>query len=497
MFWKPAPNRLLLRAAFGPPERALIFWEEFKASTPIEHRHSSLSSICGHILTNLKRGGFGDSYLQTMSRLNFLRTSARLSEASEVISELNSKFGSIQLKGSAVLEAGANRSSRSIGDIDLYVYPKHLHQSIHFLTTLGFSPAHGVSLDELWDHIVPKRGSWSMVRDKVDLDIHWKIFDHLSLEENASLVRKSTTKEFGGDSRLELVLAHSLFHDLYQAHDIYQGLFDFISLRDKVHSNKIWEIGSSALLTNHFAELNEIVLSEISLELFKHTPVDAASPYKDLLNIQLPRDTIEKSPRFLNRVQVKSELNRTSSRVFKHPRIYKFWDLSLRSARLEKFLLSFCKSFTRVPPNVPSEYIEGPDTSKVECLGIGWCWRDPIWSARYSEGPDARFLLAPLKGSVSESKSQTVDLELHSQMWENATASSIDFFASGYFLGTILRGKNSYSFNLPRNLSKRDVIEFSLRPRVFLSTKKLGEGTHWYRYCLPIVSARVTRGPRN
>ena len=484
MLWAPEPNLDLLLASFGNPAESLRHWKKFELEQLKEKRPDSLASICGHIRKNL---GVAQEarYFRNMATVVFLRNADRIGKALPVIKELSFLGRIYPLKGFDILNRFQDLSARSIGDIDLFVEYNKLKEIVDYLTSKGFSPAHGVKVEELFDHIVPKRGSWSMVKDGVDLDLHWKIFDYISLQANQELVLKNIQAGSCGRYdlpalKIELVLLHSLFHDCYQSNGVYQGLHDTIAFENYFDKHLISKIAGEIGLDLHLEAFNLIVKKTIGKELFASTKRKRQSPYENLELMPPIREVKEKSPLWLNRRGVYSELKRSSGSRMRWKWLYIMWDKAFRSAKVESFILKFLTSFT--PTETLSSFIDTRDgITDHNVFGIGWSWKNPGQTGRFCEGPDARLVLNVKEGLHNGR------LIIDQHLWNWSTVGNVDFFCSGKFLFSINHSKNEYDFQLPESMRTRKFVEFSFRPRNFYRSRDLGEGTHWYRLSVPLV----------
>ena len=134
---------------------------------------------------NLKKAGYEDKYLHGIYLHNIISNNLKFTKARPIIDEINKKFGIIPIKSFGMGNRDFSWGYRPVADFDFYVLDSYLEELWKFMETNSLTPLMGISKNEFQTKIFKQRGSWNFIKkEEYDIDIHWRLFDHLSIKQN-------------------------------------------------------------------------------------------------------------------------------------------------------------------------------------------------------------------------------------------------------------------------------------------------------------------------
>ena len=177
-------EKLIVQAALGHPDLAQRAWTKWKSDNPLSSASPVLSWAAGYIHNNLKVSAITDAYLMGIYRHNLVSNNLRLNAALPVLTKLNESFGIIPLKSFSLSTQEFSWGNRPVADFDFYSDSKNNVKIWEFLRARDYKVLLDISETEFNSRILNYRGSWNFKdADGIDLDLHWRIFDHLSIKE--------------------------------------------------------------------------------------------------------------------------------------------------------------------------------------------------------------------------------------------------------------------------------------------------------------------------
>lgn len=477
-------ERLVALAALAPPAEAVRAWTTWRETTEIADATALLTWAGGYVHRNLLAAGVDDPYLGGIYRYNLISNNRRVIAALPAIREIAAATTVTPLKSFGMSAETYSRGLRPLADFDFFVPMEQVARARELLQSRGFLPNLGISEQEFAGRVVPHRGSWNFVNDtKIDLDLHWRIFEHLDIAQNEALVADHShpaETEFGTVRRLdnELMLLSLAVHHLHSSGPA-NGLFDF------AHLLKVVDVAATARLTARIGidrEIREVCAAIRGIvgdradpnlgELERLVgPRAASQPAHDATRRVLP--PFDSAPRRY----------RETERIAR-PLAYRIWSRLGRPLWLERRLLGRSGTVTRAVSD-PRPYAPGvpfyPRTSGT--LGIGWHHLFPGDPHRWANYPDARVLFRDVVPGI-----HTVRIELDPEQWARAPRSTFNVFCNGRFVGSCDKSASGFEFVVTRPAT---TIEVSLRPKGFHRFRNPGSQSKWYRMLAPVRSLQL------
>ena len=471
-------EKLIFQAALGNPGLAQKAWAKWKTEYPLSEASPILSWAAGYIYNNLKVSGVTDVYLMGIYRHNLVANNLRLSAALPVLTALNQEYGIIPLKSFSLSTQEFSWGNRPVADFDFYSESSNRRDIWDFLHDKNYKALLDVSETEFHSRILNFRGSWNFKNNEnIDLDLHWRIFDHLGLKENRDLVSRETITrktQIGFQKFLspELDLVVIANHQFLQGEVRSNGLFDIFHQVKSIDVNKVLklvrETNTQISMQSTFTILSEIMGAENHANL------------KLIDKLIQKRRNKEAGATISN---VSRYFRRSSLQVIKlehrHAGIYKLWSFLGRHAFLEKFLLRQFGAFSKCVDMPKSGFNFASQTE----FGIGWHYLYPFDDFRWGHTPDSR-----IAWRIKPNKIYQVTLEFNSYAWLVSPVKSVNVFFNGIFQQGWNKENSSFSWLFSTEL---EFLEISFRPENVIDYMAMGPHFNWYRLTIPIMNASV------
>ena len=474
-------NQLII-AALGEPELALIALNQWRSGfQDYKDAPHVLSWAAGYIYKNLSQAGIEENYLRGIYRHNWLANNFRFQQTQDILREITDRFKITPLKSFGISVRDYSLGLRPVGDFDFYVESKDLPGVVEILNSHGYQAQLGVSSDELFDKLVGLRGSWNfMNEDKSDLDLHWRIFDHLDFNQNQEIVDKYSnlvsSPNFGQyrELKAEVTTVQIACHHFIDGGPLYSGIFDFHMLYTKSDPVLTFEIAKIVGAVNLVRELLQSIdealgsdLSTVWSELMSYHP-NLSSHVGGKAHTVMPIQD-----RFIEH------------QTIRHRWIYKLWLYFGLNPAHERFLLRFLRSFSN-----PSSYlaVEANDIFSVEnaSMGLGWHHKYPGQYFRWARHVESRWL-----ARLEKNGKYSVQIVLDEFFWGWKKEIELNLYCAGYFVGIVNHTTSTFEFDIPRGLN--GLVEFSLRAESIPPPEQLSIHYNWYRLTAPVTSIRLNR----
>ncbi len=470
-------ERLIALAALAEPGEAVRAWAAWRATNDIVAASAVLGWAGGYIHKNLTAAGHPDNYLGGIFRHNWIANNRKVLAVRDTLREIGTRWDTTLLKGFGMSDSGQSRGLRPIADLDFLVAERHAAAVSELLVEHGFEPLERAGASEFVHRIVPQRGSWNYrASSGADLDLHWRLFEHLDARASEALVARNTIRvdsEFGPVRHLtgEMMLLSLVAHHALQGAGALNRLFDIYDLLNRVDPGRVavlaGEIGIARELAAACAQLRDIVGANARVGL------------TDLESAVAPRARSTVQYGALRRVLPFGEFNPRRFResvYLRHPLLYRLWFMVGRPAWVERMLAPF----TKQSPDV----VAGGLPAGGGALGIGWHYRYPVDNHRWANLPDARILFTEVARKV-----RRVTIELDRQAWEAAPLTEFTVYCNGTAVGRCESGAIEYVFALPPHTG---TVELSLRPIGLLRYRSAGLQEQWFRMLAPVARVELT-----
>ena len=476
-----AAERLITIAALGNPIPAKSAWDEWKSTNPLSLASPILIWAGGYIHNNLKSMGMMDKYLGGISRHNLISNNLRMLSALPILKSLDEEFGIVPLKSFSLSTQEFAWGFRPVADFDFYSDPKRISDIWDYLYKSDLEALMGISKPYFLKKILHLRGSWNFKStDKIDLDLHWRLFDHLSIEQNAEILEREViirNSELGFTKFLspELDLVLLANHFFLQGENRFNGIFDIFHQAKNIDVSKTTRLLLETKTTNSFRRafsvLDEVLGDQNNRQLVEVNRLLQNTNSTSMLGIA------QKKPRYFKPV------DKESSKVMgqRHPNLYKFWTLLGRHALLEKFMIRVFGPFSKIADGK----LVDPNLLIGENVGVGWNYQYPGQNFIWAHTPDARIAL-----KTTAKFNYQIALELDEGSWTIAPVSGFEIFVNGHFLDTCLKDRSQFKWVVK---SSRNFLEFSIRPIENYDFRQEGLDFNWYRMSVPVrsISAKV------
>ena len=412
-------ERLIARAALGSPAEAVGLWQQWRETYDPATASDLLVWAGGYVHRNIVADGSRDDYLAGIARHNWVANQRQLLAAPGDLVDLATTFPLTTLKSFDTARADGALSLRPVADIDVYVDDRHVTRAVRFLRERGFVPLLDASDTEIFDRIVPLRGSWNFTRPagtrgaECSIDLHWKLFDGLTPAHNRSFARRYTIPHpasFGDvrglipEARFALMAVQRRAQDDGKDTDLFDAGHIVADLAPRT-------LRGVARATHSHASVLALLdaLSEFS-----------TSPRIADLRAAISRDAEKRAVRSgVAGARVKTG--------------------SPSAVRRQPIVLDQETNVIRVAQDLPS--------------GTGWFYVLPGDTWRWTTTPEARltFAIDPYDGGVrgGAPTSAVITVHLNAEAWAVGSALSVDMLCNGRLLGRIDKPDPTKTFTLP------------------------------------------------
>lgn len=471
-------ERLVAVAALGSPSEALEAWRAWRETTEIGQASGLLVWAGGYIHRNLLAAGLDEPYLGGIYRYNLIANNRRVAAMLPTIRELGSRWQITPLKSFGMSSANYSRGLRPLADFDFFVTASDLEPARSFMASNGFAANMGVSTREFDLRIVPQRGSWNFMNpERGDLDLHWRIFDHLDLDANEALVAENSAvvdSEFGVIRRLddEVMLIVLTVHSVIESENSLRGLFDIYHLLKTVDVDRVAGLAARIKVQRDLLGVCDDISSIIG---------ESAIPQLDRLAGAIREGAVAEQNGFVVTAPETGErldYRFLETAYLRDPERYRVWYAAGRSPEMER-TLRVHGPLTRPLPgdtrstdrSVRSPAVRGTPT-------IGWHYLYPGQDYRWANVPDARIVF-----DFRWRMPGRVRIELEPEAWAVAPVDRFDVFSNGTWIGTCDKASSVFEFDLPR---QRGRVELSLRLHGFDRYQLAGAHINWHRMLAPV-----------
>lgn len=472
-------ERLITIAALGNPVTAKSAWDQWKKTNSLSSASSILIWAGGYIHHNLSSINSADLYLAGISRHNLISNNLRLLSALPILKAVDEEFGIIPLKSFSLSTQEFAWGFRPVADFDFYSDPERISDIWDFLCDSDLEALMGISKPYFLNKIFNLRGSWNFKKtNTVDLDLHWRLFDHLSVEKNSEILQREVIirdSELGFKKFLspELDLVLLANHYFLQGESRFNGIFDIFHQAKNIDVSKTISLLLETKTTNSFQKsfelLDEILGDQNNPQLVEIATFLQRHPSRPRAGIP------QKKPRYFNLV------DKESSKVKgqRHPKLYKFWSLLGRHASLEKLMIRVFGPFSDLAIGKPGD----PNLLNCENVGVGWHYQYPGQEFIWAHTPDARIAVR-----ISAEFVYQLELQLDEEFWAIAPVSGFQIFVNGHFLDTCLKDRSQFTWVIQ---SPRDFLELSIRSLEYFDFRREGPHFNWYRMSVPVRTIEI------
>lgn len=457
-------DKLLVTAALARPIEANAAWKKWRSAVEPKDAPHVLSWAGGYIYLNLKNLGIEDPYLRGIFRHNFLANNYRLSQVKATVNKLARNWEISPIKSFGMSVADNSLGLRPIADFDFYLEGSRAVEVFEFLQSQGYKSNLDIEIFEFKTRHFKRRGSWNFVNSEgFDLDLHWRLFDHLSIKDNQALLEGNSqileTKH--GKFRMlspDLMSVLIINHHLLSASSHYSGLFDIARVIAQSNLRIVSQLASRIGISREMREVLQVIdehskSSHVSkLETYAH---GTKVPAKTLL--------IRKS---------------TDYELIRHRAIYKAWNKLQKPLWIEEFITKYCGGFVK------------SDVAKLNLfqgarLGSGWHYQYPLDKHRWLNIGDSRFtFLHPSKGDYE------LDVSFDAYLFTLLShIERLNVFANGKQIGVIEKSHTSSIFKY--SVDRVGKIEFSIRSQGQSAKEVAGFDFNWRLLSLPLLSIQT------
>ena len=465
---KPELDNLLLTAALAPPLKAKSAWEAWSNEVKPQDAPHVLSWAGGYIYLNLKNLGEENHYLRGIFRHNFLANNFRMSQVKATVDVLAKNWEISPIKSFGMSIGDNSLGLRPIADFDFYVKGSQASEVFKFLEAHGYKANLEMKLTEFESRLFKRRGSWNFVNSEgFDLDLHWRLFDHLSIDENEELLlnNSKTLETKHGKFRMltpELMCVLLINHHLLNTSTHYSGLFDISRVIGQSNLDTLADLASRAGIFHE----SLAILQEID-EYAETTNASAL--------VTCPDEPRPSAKNFLLDKSIDYELIRMRA-------LYRYWNKKQRPSWMEKFVTKYLGGF------VNSNHSKF-DTFQGMGLGSGWHYQYPGDKHRWLNIGDSRFTFLHLnKGKYQLSLSYDVN-----SFNLIAHVNTMSVYANGELIGII--DKSNLATRFEYTVHRKSKIEFSIRSEGEPYDEVTGFDFNWRLLSLPVLAIQINELP--
>jgi hypothetical protein len=446
-------ERLICQAALAEPRRALEAWQAWRTAHDPATASDMLGWAGGYITRNLRSLGTIDPYLDGIARHHWLSNSRKLVHATPFLGGLASRFALTMLKSFGLGSDPDAWRVRPVADIDFAIPRTQAESVVQELLTAGFRPHLDADWIELAARIMNQRGSWNMVRGGVDLDVHWRVFDHLDDRTNDRLLRQwslPASTAYGAVRMLrpEATLCLMAIHNALQSGRGASGLFDIFGVVSRVDAAAAARL---ACETDSAEAVGTALHAIRDLGAATHPGVTGV-----LTALETARST-RRLRRPTPRDRLAGDVARAARHFTRRPLILAACDGGRHRPRLERVAI-------RLAGPLSNQSIVCPGSGRFEInpvherrLGPGWHHRFPHDTWRWATMPAARLALM-----LPPNARATITVGLAGEAWRNHAFCQLGLFANGTLLATAGRDDTEL-VGMVTPSAAHGAIELSLR----------------------------------
>jgi hypothetical protein len=468
---------LVCRAALGQPADAAQAWATFVQSYDVREATNLLTWAAGSIHRNLEQAGLSDSYLAGIARHNWLRNNHLLARAHDVLTEMTNRWRIVPLKSFGLGLHSNERRLRPLGDIDFFVFEKDVPDVAEFLREQGFVPQLEPSPQEFLHRIYPQRGSWNFRHESgVDLDLHWKVIDHLDVGANNALVAahtRSVPTSYGQVDELDPALLAIILSVQQQTQQSYHlaGLFDVFYLASNLEPAQLVKVASES----HAGDALHSTLGA-SLDVVATVPAPILELMEALPKAAPITPELRRGRRFFSRT------NRDTLRgaFVRHTVLYWTWWNAGHISSFERILTRITGPFTRGYLELSGSAVSTITFRHEAGLGPGWHYTYPGQDFRWGNRPDARCAIKLGRGPAL-----TAQLGVDAEAWAIAPTEKLSVFLNGAWVARLGKSDVTLAFTIPAR-SRDQIYELSFRPDMDATLRYQGAQSQWYRVSAPL-----------
>lgn len=478
-------RRLLIQSALGEPSTAISAWTEWRKVFEGPESSSELYWAGGYIFKKLLAAGVSDDLVKGLYRHNWTKNSRTRARTLPVMRKLANNFDVTLIKSFGFTHEGYSHGFRPIADVDVYVNEANLANAAQLLIEHGYSPLLGVSVTTLTNKIALQRGSWNFkLGDGTDIDLHWKLFDHLSAEANDNLISNHSLcveMEFGSCRTLstELSVAYQIHTFALQGDKRFNGLFDTYAIAGSADIHATIDLIESIGLIDAAYSVTEELIS--SLGLPAEHPIHRL--YREVIEVRQVDSEPDVQRKRLARVD-KSDL--------RFPRLYSWWYLRGQPRWIEVLHQAFLGCMIRASAGVDSGSLPIVHTfSDANQIPLGFHCQYPATRYRWTHRGDARVRFN-LNRKISWRsfclKQIKVQVTLDDVNWKISPTFKVVIYANGKRVSYFTKSKTALTFT--RRI-RRSSLELSFRTTDAPSALESGAHFNWHQMLMPIRSIRL------
>jgi hypothetical protein len=478
-------RRLLIQSALGEPSTAISAWTEWRKTFEGPESSSALYWAGGYIYKNLLASGVSDDLVKGLYRHNWTKNSRTRARTLPVMAKLAKDFDGTLIKSFGFTHSGYSHGFRPIADVDVYVNEANLADAAQLLIEHGYSPLLGVSVSTLTNKIALQRGSWNFkLGDGTDIDLHWKLFDHLSAKANDDLIAKHSSyieMEFGNCRVLstELSVAYQMHTFALQGEKRFNGLFDTYAIAGSADTRITMDLIESIGLIDAAYSVTDELISSLG--------IPAEHP------IQLLHKEVIQVSRVDSGTDVQRErLARVDKSVLRFPRLYSWWYLHGQPRWFEVLHQALLGCMNRASAGFYSGSFPIVHTfSDANQMPIGFHCQYPATQYRWTHRGDARVrfnLNTKINWHPFREKQIEVEVTLDDVNWKISPTQKVVVYANGKRVGSFTKSKTVLAF---KRRTRRSSFEMSFRTTDAPSPLESSMHSNWHQMLMPIHSVKL------